>query len=408
MPPAVLTWLDYSEADQRRAREIVAMFSQRESRDELGLGRIRDALSETLFPGTSVLLTRARYFLFVPWLFREGGRRGYAGPRLASWVEGRERGLIHALREGGDLEGLIGRNVGEAVQNLPSTIYWISLRRFGILRHEGTAAQIVGLRQVSRPQVDATEFLQSPGSVWAPSLPEPPRDFLDLTRCDFALTRDEATWLTERIVDAAPGSLLELLVASWHSRSNRSEYAWEDADAVAATGRVRESLDEARRFAVAMHGASLLYNVLLAERAEALGLTEHEGSRDRYAGLLERWHSEVEVSDVGRWDLGGLWALVAGQGRPAAAGTRRFVTDWVDLARSRNGHGLNEDQRARDLVERRELQQKRGQARLRNDRLMRQWGGASGSGRLNFRWPVVARLLDDIAEGRENGRASAR
>ena len=57
MPPAMLAWLDYSEADQRRAREIVAMFSQRESRDELGLGRIREALSETLFPGTSVLLT---------------------------------------------------------------------------------------------------------------------------------------------------------------------------------------------------------------------------------------------------------------------------------------------------------------------------------------------------------------
>ena len=69
MPPAVLAWVDYSQADQRRAREIVAMFSQRESRDELGLGRIRDALSETLFPGTSVLLTRARYLLLVPWLF---------------------------------------------------------------------------------------------------------------------------------------------------------------------------------------------------------------------------------------------------------------------------------------------------------------------------------------------------
>ena len=67
MPPAVLAWLDYSEADQRRAREIVRMFSQPESRDELGLGQIRDALSDTLFPGTSVLLTRARYLLFVPW-----------------------------------------------------------------------------------------------------------------------------------------------------------------------------------------------------------------------------------------------------------------------------------------------------------------------------------------------------
>ena len=48
MPPAVLAWLDYSEADQRRAREIVAMFLQRESRDELGLGGIRDALSDTV------------------------------------------------------------------------------------------------------------------------------------------------------------------------------------------------------------------------------------------------------------------------------------------------------------------------------------------------------------------------
>ena len=44
------------------------MFSQAESRDELGLGQISNALSDTLFPGTSVLLTRARYLLFIPWL----------------------------------------------------------------------------------------------------------------------------------------------------------------------------------------------------------------------------------------------------------------------------------------------------------------------------------------------------
>ena len=134
MPPAVLAWLDYSEADQRRAREIIAMFSQPESRDELGLGQIRDALSDTLFPGTSVLLTRARYLLFVPWLYREGARRGRQGTRLSSWVDWHERHLIDALSNGGDLNGLIGRIAGAAVQNLPSTIYWNSLRRFGILR----------------------------------------------------------------------------------------------------------------------------------------------------------------------------------------------------------------------------------------------------------------------------------
>ena len=94
MPPAALAWLDYSEADQRRAREIVAMFSQRESRDELGLGQIRDTLSDTLFPGTSVLLTRARYFLFVPWLYRGGAKRGYRDSRLTSWVESPGKGVL--------------------------------------------------------------------------------------------------------------------------------------------------------------------------------------------------------------------------------------------------------------------------------------------------------------------------
>ena len=85
-----------------------------------------------------------------------------------------------------------------------------------------------------------------------------------------------------------------------------------------ATGRVRNALDEARRFAVAMHGAALLYNVLLAERAEKLGLLEHEERRDQYAAQLEEWRREVESSDLGGWDLNQLWTLVTEQERPAA------------------------------------------------------------------------------------------
>ena len=86
MPPAVLAWLDYSEADQRRAREIVRMFSQPESRDELGLGQIRDALSDTLFPGTSVLLTRARYSAVRALVLSRG--RPPQTPRIATFFVG--------------------------------------------------------------------------------------------------------------------------------------------------------------------------------------------------------------------------------------------------------------------------------------------------------------------------------
>ena len=401
MPPAVLAWLDYSEADQRRARDIVAMFSQAESRDELGLGQIRDALSDALFPGTSVLLTRARYLLFVPWLYREGARRGRQGSQLSSWVDTQERLLIGALRRGGDSAGLIGGVVGEQVQNLPSTMYWNSLRRFGILRHDGTPAWIAGVRQVSRPLDDATEFVERSDAVWDPSMPGPPENFFALTSCDFALTRDEATWLSERISQAVPDTLLEFLVGKGNRRTDIAQFAWDDDEVNAAFGQVRDAVNEARRFAVAMHGAALLYNALLAERAEKLGLSQYEGRRDHFTDLLDRWREEVEEHGLRHWSLDQLWALVARQGKPVSPPTRAFVTQWVSLVCGPSGQDLADDQTAQNLIREREIYQKRSQARLTNDRLMLQWGGASGSGRLNFRWPVVARLLNDIADGRK-------
>ena len=401
MPPAVLAWLDYSEADQRRAQEIVRMFSQPESRDELGLGQIRDALSDTLFPGTSVLLTRARYLLFVPWLYREGSRRRHQGSQLSSWADTQERRLIGALRNGGDSSGLIGGVAGEQVQNLPSTIYWNSLRRFGILRHDGTPTQVAGLRQVSPPWVDSTEYLEHSDVVWDPNMPGPPEDFFALTSCDFALTHQEAEWLAERICLAAPDTLLESLVGKGDRRPEIGQFAWDDAEVNAATGQVRDAVNEARRFSVAMHGAALLYNLLLAERAEQLSLAQYEGRRDHFANLLGRWRDEVEEHGLREWNLDQLWALVARQGKPVSPLTGAFVTEWVSLVRGPSGLELADHVTARRLIREREIRQKRGQARLTNDRLMRQWGGASGTGQLNFRWPVVARLLNDIADGRK-------
>lgn len=63
---SLIAWLDASSEDQRRMREIVNLFSERESRDELGIGQVRDTLSDLLWPGTSTLFTRARYFVFIP------------------------------------------------------------------------------------------------------------------------------------------------------------------------------------------------------------------------------------------------------------------------------------------------------------------------------------------------------
>ena len=199
--------------------------------------------------------------------------------------------------------------------------------------------------------------------------------------------------------------MLQFLVTRGVRPSAGARYVWEDPEANAAEGPAREVLDEARRFAVAIHGAALLYNLLLAERAEALELPANEGRRDRFATRLDDWSQKIEGSDIMSWDLDGLWTLVARQGRPVTAPTRHFVTSWVDLIRSGIGEGLADDREARTLITEREVFQKKNQSRLRNDRLMQQWGGASGAGRLDFRWPNIKTLLNDIADGRENGLA---
>ena len=41
-----------------------------DTRDELGIGSVRDAFADMLFPGTSTIMTRARYFLLVPWTYQ--------------------------------------------------------------------------------------------------------------------------------------------------------------------------------------------------------------------------------------------------------------------------------------------------------------------------------------------------
>ena len=47
----------------------MALFEEKESRDELGLGPIRDSITDHLLPGTSTIQTRVRYMLFVPWIY---------------------------------------------------------------------------------------------------------------------------------------------------------------------------------------------------------------------------------------------------------------------------------------------------------------------------------------------------
>ena len=62
---SAFVWLDYSERERRKMLDVVDLFREHDTRDELGIGSVRDAFADMLFPGTSTIMTRARYFLLV-------------------------------------------------------------------------------------------------------------------------------------------------------------------------------------------------------------------------------------------------------------------------------------------------------------------------------------------------------
>ena len=107
---AELSWIDLTATDRDKIRRVLNLFNEQGTVDELGLGSLRDVISNALFPGTSVLHTRLRYVLFIPWIYREieswGG--GYDVAYEARRIEMR---LIDALARSDDTAGIIGSRV---------------------------------------------------------------------------------------------------------------------------------------------------------------------------------------------------------------------------------------------------------------------------------------------------------
>jgi hypothetical protein len=393
-------WLDSSAAEQARMRELIRSWSQPESRDELGIGQVRDAFADLLFPGTSTLHTRARYLLLVPWCHREAERQGLTGDRFDRRVEKTERSLVAALRAAGHTDGLIGRRAGPAVKVLPSTVYWSALERYDIR-----------LGNAIPPQTDTTadELAERSGSPWSRTLPPPPEGFPQQVQGGLDLTASEAAWLRERILATTDGTLLAHLVRHRSVPSSDAAAPWDEPACHDAEDRIRDELTHAELFSLCQHGAALLYNLLIAERYEAAGLTEVDDPVDWYRELLKQWEADCrDTPALKHWRQQSMWSCVdAVNPRILANGRMRsFVDEWIAAIRA--GHGSPGDNaQLRELVGRRERQVKKTQSRLVSERLLRTWTGASGSARLTYRWGQVCRLLADLRTDEEAPDAAA-
>lgn len=398
-----LHWLASSERERQQALELARALQQRESLDELGIGSVRDALANRLFPGTSTLHTRARYHLFIPWAYQQATALTTTRRSIAARVREAEAALIVGLKRGTgeDGRGLIGRDAGAGLRRMPSAVYWQGLHVWGIRRLGGPQSAIERALRAGRgarpARDDDGEPIDTPdGGVWHPNLPEPPSGHPE--QAEFRLTFDEAEFLTERLTTEprVKGSPLAELVRIPTDHSAVG-YLWEHPSLASLAARTQAAIEQARRFSLLMFGAAWIYNIVLAD------LRETPDQADEHRANYDSWAASAEAAgtDLVGWNLEALWETTGS----VPLLTKGFVTDWQALLRQDGPLSLRDAPAARELIIRREQRMKGQNARTLNRKALEQWGGISGGSPLDFRWSTARLLIDDIRDGLERADA---
>lgn len=168
-----------------------------------------------------------------------------------------------------------------------------------------------------------------------------------------------------------------------------------------ASGNARAVLDHARAFSAVVHGAQLLYNLLLAEAYEVAGYDAVANPVDDYRQRLTAWATTLPGHvDLDTWSVYELIHRVELQrGQIVPARTRRFVTAWTALLRHSTPDELADNGEARALVIKCERDSKGAQARIGDPKRLVNWSGGSGAGTLAYRWNSVRRMLVDLHAG---------
>ena len=363
-------------------------------RDEIGFLTIHQRYADRFFPGTSVLHTRARYALFVPWLFED--LAGLMGPAAVRALRERERELAGRLKDAGESQVIGGRVFPKPSSQPPSTVYWNALAVWGILR-----PRIDG-RTISRAQ--AHRLLKSAGAAtdddghplvsfdppFVPLLDRP--DNWRGGHITLRMATAEAAFLRERLIQLRRNGSHELSLLARLARTEAAAPSgmWgEEARAVA--GPDQAALVRARQAASLAGVGRAIYDALLERIVETDDKREiSTRHRDHLAAIIEEHGSVAAKLDVDalETDIGALPSRL----RAVLTATK----DWI-TSKSGNPAPLFDVYAAAEA-------RKGPRARLAltangRDRRLEWSSDEHGlAGPLHYRWGQVSTLLEDLAD----------
>lgn len=403
-------WVDFSSTDREKVSQVLAMLQEPGTLDELGIGQIRDAFADLLFPGFSTIQTRAKYFITVPRIIRDYlalDPRAQRRTSLRDYLQSQENELARFLveRHGSAESGIIGSEmVGseQGVSRKPSSVYWNGLRQFGIVNTTKSLSefsrevgQLQSAARATGHEEDDTDAMSHRSIVHL--------DVFDpawMTDGSIHLSESEAQFLIDKLTHtpAIHNSVIsqflihdlakELVGDGLASLTFPELVTWVRGRQEVSPD-CRQNLELAEEFSEAIRGAHIRFNILIARKSRNTALvTERE---ERFSEWLElaRERKLFSASSVDDW----LQAATSGGAR-INLNAHEFLRQWHEaLYQNKPISSLDR------LIDSRAQRNKgRRSVLLKNLGEAPNWQGMDS---LSYRWPTARTILTDVVQGAE-------
>jgi len=300
-----LGWVDYSREERETIKELLKVLGESGSLDELGVGIVRDSISDLLYPGTSVLHTRAKYYILIPELFKKAMKSGLTtGAEVRNLINTDQDRIARALRRAVDEEtgtkaaGIIGGRSDRGVKMKPTRIYWNALRTTEILCNgdmsfDDACSAVAGYNSKTQNIVIKYEGEDDGGDAYDAgagnfALFNAPckksiEDYLD--NPTLHLRRDEADYLRSQFlhVPVMKNTLMEYCLKT---KTSFEGEALDDIPTDDMPEVLRHNLALATEFANFIYGAYIVYNMMFFENG---GENATADVKDRLEEKYKNW-----------------------------------------------------------------------------------------------------------------------
>ena len=404
---ASIGWIDFSPTHRNRVGSVLDLLKPEGMVDELGLGTIRDALANQLFPGISTIQTRAKYFFVIPYILFDYQQLPLAKRKAksaAQYMQQREYEIMWQLAdtyEHVEGHGVIGisKYRPQKIVRRPSAIYWNGLYKFNFINTGGLAAEAF-LKQASKENLsdllsatidgdDAPKDDADAGFANSFKLKVPLKKNWDAD-LDLNLSKEESEIFRDKILSAANNKLLAELIQHdelWKcflKAGNFMQFA-KTAIPLKLPPILNNRMILAHDFSELMYGAHLHYNFLLQQKV--FKSNYHRNSWDEWVEQLP--NAMMGYNTFNPDDL----FLYAATTRSTTA---NFVKEWWQQAKS----GFKNENKLEQLILQQEARVKPNKARLQwnktEDVKEDRWIGLT---HFDYRFAQAKTILNDIKEG---------